>query len=853
MLRAAFRDGVEFGSEGDALFYAFERADVALVAAAEAQRELARETWPEGCAIRVRMAVHTGVAEVVGGDYAGAEVHRVARICSAAHGGQVLVSHACAALAQDLVDGLFLRTLGEYRLKDFPEPHPLYQLCHPLTQGSFPPPRTDDARVVSIPREASTLVGRERELAELAEWPAHERLITLTGAGGSGKTRLAARVAWNAAPQFRGSVLFVRMAAMVSADQVAAAIGRQLGLNGLVESWENVTDVFGARQVLLILDNAEHLPDLPARVAELLDRCGSMRVLATSRSPLGLAGERLFAVDPLPGSDAVNLVVERVRQYRPDYAPNEDETKALATIATRLDGLPLALELAAARLRAISADALAQRLDHQLDILKSQRSDADERQRTIRGAIDWSYQLLASEDQGLFARLGVFAAPATLTAVAAVAEVDELEALDGLTRLIDASLVRLRDDTGEPRYGMLEPIRQFAYEKLTERGAHDATRGLMADWYLALGAAGRENEEQQLHAFRHETENVESALRVCRDSGRWDDLVQLLFDTHLAVLALGSTERVRTWVDRISPEMPLGDISRARLVLIDTKRTRPEGVEMFRQAARLAAANGDDHLLVRALGVIVKYAAFGGDIGLARDCVREMTLVEGPTTAVRVRIAIAHVFQESVESRPDVEVLEQATREVLAFSEDRLCRVDLLNDLSWCAIVRGDRAHVLDTVVEAIELSSALDIPGEDIYLRDTAARAALLLDDTGEALIHEDALLRLTTTLGPAEHTAPVGEYLYAAAGVLAAAGDHVTAATLVGAIPEKPHDEVGAPDISGHAPIRRHLDAARRALGAEHWAELTTRGEALSVDDALELAADRVAMHAAVHRASS
>jgi hypothetical protein len=162
--------------------------------------------------------------------------------------------------------------------------------------------------------------------------------------------------------------------------------------------------------------------------------------------------------------------------------------------------------------------------------------------------------------------------------------------------------------------------------------------------------------------------------------------------------------------------------------------------------------------------------------------------------------------------------------------------------------VRNDQAHVLDTVVEAIELSSALNIPGEDIYLRDTAARAALLLDDTRQALIHEDALLRLTMTLGPAEHVVPVGEYLYAAAGVLAAAGDHGTAATLAGAIPEKPNEQVGAPDISGHAPIRRHLDAARRALGAERWAELTTRGEALSVDEALELAADRVAMHAAV-----
>ena len=469
--------GVEFGSAGDALFYAFETARDAICAAAETQRKLASEP------LRVRMGVSVGDVQIVGGEYVGLELHRVARICSAASGGQVLASAEAVAAAGELPAGLSTADLGRHLLKDFPQPQELYRVLIDGIPDVPTAPRAEDARTVALPRELSTLVGRESDLAAIRRLLDEHRLLTLTGAGGSGKTRLARRIGWNVAPLIRGSVVFVPMAPLASAEAVAAEVGRRLGENGPT-TWELVARYFGQHEGLLILDNAEHIPEIAAVVERLLGACGRLTILVTSRAPLGAPGEHVYTVAPLPIDDAVTLLVDRARERGAAIRGAKGPSATLVHIAERLDGLPLAIELAAARLCSLTPRGVADRLDRQLDLLTDTRRRGDPRQQTIRSAIGWSYDLLAPRERHLFETLSVFAGPAQLETIAYVNEADEFEALDGLTSLIDASLVRLTSvDEEEARYGVLEPIRQYAAEMLAARGATAAAERRLVQWY----------------------------------------------------------------------------------------------------------------------------------------------------------------------------------------------------------------------------------------------------------------------------------------------------------------------------------------------------------------------------------
>src|SRR3954469_14551127 len=283
LLRSAFDSGAEAGTAGDALFVAFAAVGDALSAAAEGQRLLAAEPWPGGVEIRVHMGVHVGVAEVAEDTYMGVEVHRAARICAAAHGGPVLVSQA-GAEAHGACSALSLRSLGDYRLKDFDEPQELFQLAGRRLVEQFPPPRTAEARVVSLPRESTSLVGRDHELAEIRALVMDNRLTTLTGTGGSGKSRLAMRAARDLAPRFRGPVVFVSLAPLADADSAPSTLATALWLTGMFVTWEDAIDVLRPQNALIVWDNAEHLPGLNLRLRELCDDCERLHCLVTSRS-----------------------------------------------------------------------------------------------------------------------------------------------------------------------------------------------------------------------------------------------------------------------------------------------------------------------------------------------------------------------------------------------------------------------------------------------------------------------------------------------------------------------------------------------------------------------------------------
>jgi predicted ATPase len=498
-LRAAFqgRGGFEVSTHGDAFFYAFERATDAVSAAVAGQQALA------GGEVKVRMGIHTGEPTTAGDDYLGPDVNRAARVMSAAHGGQVLVSQA----TRELLDSSFeLRDLGEHQLKDLSAPIRLFQ----LGTAKFPPLRSlSQAR---IPVALDPIVGRKRELAEVVRLLARDdaRLVTLTGPGGIGKTRLALAASAELVESFRDGATFVELASIREPELVLPAIAEALGVQ------EDVVAHLSDREQLLLLDNMEQVVDAAPEVARLLTQCPGIRVLVTSREPLRVAGEREFPLRTLGEAPAVELFRQRALAIRSDFdAPYEE----IAGLCARLDSLPLAIELAAARVKVLSLHELLERLDQRLSVLAGGRRDLPERQRTLRTTIQWSYDLCTEEERTLFRRVAVFAGGATLHAIEDVCGGD----LDLVESLVDKSLIR---SDGE-RFTMLETIRDYAAEQLTECDEEDEYRRRHAMYFLAVA---EQVEAEQLDAgptgwrerLRPEWDNFRAVFTWSLETGEYE-------------------------------------------------------------------------------------------------------------------------------------------------------------------------------------------------------------------------------------------------------------------------------------------------------------------------------------------
>jgi predicted ATPase/class 3 adenylate cyclase len=524
--------GTELGTEGDSFFVVFPTAERAVAAASQAQRDLAVFEWPAGEQVRVRMGIHTGTPVVHDGGYVGMDVHRAARIAGAAHGGQVVVSSATAELvAACLPQGAGLRDLGRHRLKDITRDEHLFQLSSEGLLTEFAPLKSLGASS-SLPRPATPLVGREWELAELAALLSSPdvRLVTFTGPGGSGKTRLAIGVAHLLVPATPDGVYFVPLAAVTSPDAMWTSIAETLGLPPEARLPPELFPHIAHRSALLVLDNLEQIPDADEVVTALLDAAPSLMVLATSRRPLHVPGEYEHAVPPLElptdtdtveASGAVQMFVQQARMVRPGFAVTAENAADVAAVCRRLDGLPLAIELAAARSKLLSPHALLNRLDAALD-LTAGGSRGPSRQRTLRDTIAWSYELLDSSQQVFFRRLGVFAGGANLDAVAAVAQrAGGPDALNLVADLADASLVIVGEDAeGEPRVFMLQTIRAFALDELNQSGdeidirrAHAVHYLSLAErWYAQMHAGGAERVLRARRQFEPEVNNYRAAL-----------------------------------------------------------------------------------------------------------------------------------------------------------------------------------------------------------------------------------------------------------------------------------------------------------------------------------------------------
>src|SRR5262245_60996570 len=441
--------GVEVDTEGDAFFVAFAKASDALVAAAAGRDALANGP------IRVRMGLHTGEPTVTEEGYVGIDVHRAARIAAAGHGGQILVSQA----TRDLAGAERLRDLGVHRLKDLGAPERLYQ----LDDDEFPPLKSVDQ--TNLPVQPTPFVGREGELAEVLALLGAHRIVTLTGPGGSGKTRLALQAAAESVEQYGDGVWFVPLAAVRDPQLIEPTIARVVGAP------DDLDKFLAGKRTLLVLDNLEQLqPDAASVVARV-----DARILATSRSRLNIAAEQEFPVPTLPVDDAAALFTQRARQLEPRFAPGP----AVRQIAERLDGLPLAVELAAARVKVLTPEQILERLGRSLDLLTSGAHDAPERQRTLRGTVEWSYRLLGEDEQRLFAGVAVFSGSFDVEEAEAVCSAD----LDVLQSLVEKSLLRRGDDG---RFFMLATIKELALEKLAELPDASSLRRRHDDYFIAL-------------------------------------------------------------------------------------------------------------------------------------------------------------------------------------------------------------------------------------------------------------------------------------------------------------------------------------------------------------------------------
>ena len=766
LLRTAFapHGGVEVDTQGDAFLFAFADPVEALAAAAQAQDALASGE------VKVRMGLHTGELQLTGEGYAGWELHRAARIAASGHGGQVVLSAATRAF----VDG-DLTELGEHRLKDFDEPVPLFQ----LGSERFPPLKTISN--TNLPRPASSFVGRARERDELLGLLRNgSRLVTLSGPGGSGKTRLALEVASELVPAFKAGVFWVGLSALRDQTLVTQTVAQSLGAQrGLAE---HISD----RELLLLLDNFEQVVEAAPNLSQLLDTCPNLKLLVTSRELLRVAGEVDYPVPPLAEPEAVELFCERSRL-------EPDET--IAELCRRLDELPLAVELAAARTRVLAPAQILDRLGHRLDLLKGGR-DADPRQQTLRATISWSHDLLTDDERQLFARLAVFAGGCTLDAAEDVCDAD----LDLLQSLVDKSLLR---HTGE-RFWMLETIREFSRERLQQlaesgeiherharlylrlaKRAHGELRGAAAEEWLRRLDAELENLRRAFGWAQEHDEHLEVELA----EATWYFLfVRGLFREALNYLVHALDTARSTSLDHAELLYGAGSVA---FEMGDYTTSQ----EWYDQLLELGRARGDVRVIAKSLAILADVALQAGDQE------RSHTLLLDAAEAARA-------------------------------CDDMFTLLLVTHGLGAGALDAGDaetaRKHFQHSLGLARELQNARS---EGIALG-RLSLVALLEGDTDEAAACLDGALRLMNALGDKTGTLVC---LVGSAEVGVLRGDMPRAARLLGAA-DALREEIGyAPELGEHEQFER----VATALGDD--ATLTTarsEGRVLTLDDAVAYA---------------
>jgi predicted ATPase/class 3 adenylate cyclase len=740
LLRGAIREaaGIDLRTEGDSFFAVFGSAPSAITAAASAQRALAAEAWPSAVTIRVRMGIHTGEGTVGGDDYVGLDVHRAARIAAAGHGGQVLLSSATAELVRSgLPDGLGLLDLGQHRLKDLARPERILQLTIDGLPAEFPPIRSLETPT-NLPTQRTSFVGREREVAGVKELLRGPGLLTLTGPGGSGKTRLALQAARELLDDYPDGVFFVELAPITDPRLVPSTIADSVGARaeGARPVLDTLRDHVRDRELLLVVDNFEQVLEGASVVADLLGASPHMRILVTSREPLHLIGEQELPVPPLdlPDSgqaaaperlmeyEATALFVQRALAVDPGFNLTESNAQAVAEICLRLDGLPLAIELAASRVKLLSPEGILLRLERRLDLLTGGPIDLPSRQRTLREAIRWSHDLLDQGERALFRRLSVFAGGWTVEAAEAVgnqeAELGD-DVFEVLGSLVDKSLItRTSTASGDVRFGMLETIREFGVEALEDSGEAEATRDLHASFFLSLAETAESHlralqQKHWLDQLELDHDNLRAVLR--RSIGAGDA------ETGLRVVAAvwrfwhihGHLDEGRRWAEEVLalPASSGRTAERARGLtglggLAYWQEDVPATRRAYEEALAIALEIGDRAAEAEGTYNLGYVPAYEGDAAAAvvmfeesRAMFEELGIHRGVADAQWVLGTMARLEGDLPRSR---ELAEESLR-LHRQEGDRFGATDALRSLGRTALAQGDLTTAAARFLEAMD------------------------------------------------------------------------------------------------------------------------------------------------------
>jgi predicted ATPase/class 3 adenylate cyclase len=865
VVRHAFgrRLGYEVDYEGDAFFYAFADAAAAVSAVHEVQEALA------GGPVRLRVGIHTGEPGLDPPKYVGLDVHRAARVAAAGHGGQVLLSQT----TRERVDA-DVRDLGEHRLKDLSAPQRLYQLVIPGLDADFPPLKTLENRPTNLPTQPTPLIGREAELERAAELLHRDqvKLLTFTGPGGTGKTRLALQLAADLLEDFPGGVYFVNLAAISDPALVIPTIAQTVAVREQASEplEQTLAEHLRERRVLLLLDNFEQILAAAPTLSTLLAAAPELKLLVTSRAPLRLAAEFEFEVPPLELPDArrlpeldafsqyeaVALFIERARAVRAEFEVTNENAPAVAEICVRLDGLPLAIELAAARIRALSPQALLDRLEGRLGLLTGGARDAPERQQTLRRAIDWSYTLLSEPEQRLFAELSVFAGGWDLEAAEAVCSKDGSQGLgvvDGISSLVENSLVRMQPDSyaGE-RYWMLETIREYGLERLEASGEADAAKRRHAEHFLTLAERARRTMTgEEIAANDAPEERIQGELPNLRATLEWalnehesELALRLAAGAAYGWLISGNLSEGRTLVSRalnetVGHETVLraealaslahfaeeqGDLQDAETILqqalqLFKRYDRKEGV--VRTLLQLAYTVTQESEVERARTLEMQARSLaveiGDDYGVAEACITAATIESFAGDFQRAQI----LLDEGLQLYRELDIPR------------RLWLHQLIN-MGWYALQRRD----FERATRALEEYLAADSWKSPIGIATAHGNLgliALLEGHRQRALPH----FRETLTFARAPRARmTIAEALFGMAVISKLDGDIKRSARLWGAA-EAIKKAMGAPLSEPETVlVEQHLKPARDLLGQLAHTNKRREGSAMTLDEAIAYA---------------
>jgi predicted ATPase/DNA-binding SARP family transcriptional activator len=872
--------GHVFSHTGDGLCAAFPTASAALAAAVAGQQALLATEWTGAAPLRVRMAVHAGAAERGGGTYLGPTLNRTARLQALAAGGQVLCSQAAAELARDRLPGaVTLLDLGEHRLADLSRPERVYQLLHPDLPAGFPPLRSPETRRHNLPLTLSSFIGRSHELDQLDGLLTGSRLLTLTGVGGTGKTRTALQLAARNLDRFPDGAWLVDLSRMRDPVLLAAEVANALGmLSGApsqgpaaLEEW--LGECLLTRRLLLVIDNCEHLVEATARLAHLLlSRAPEITILATSREMLGLPGELVFPLPPLSlprpeitdlaelaAHDAVSLFCERARSAQPGFGLTDANAAAVAQICRRLDGIPLALELAAARLRVLGAQQVAQRLDQRFQLLTDSGRTAVARHQTLRAAVDWSYDLLPVGEQAALRRLSVF--PGTFDLEAAEAVVGDVPTepglgfpvLDLISRLVEKSLVLVEDSDDQVRYRLLETLRHYGGTRLAEAGETEAAQrrhrnffvSLADDWFKQSGATSFSWTDPWTRGGEVEQDNFRSALEWSIVRGEHGPAIRMMAALWPYWWYAGQVD-LRNWLERVVVPADWSDdplqlhVLIALALKVDEEGDGQRAVMLSRQGLELAERLGEPNGIALALVVLGVRLLGAGQREEAQRMLESALAEIGDDVPAVVWFAhhdlgwIAMADGDVLRAKTHLERALTAARQ---YERDgSALKVHCLAALAPVAALTGEQERARTLAAEAVAEARLLRLRRILVMTLVRAAETAVLTTDQDAA---RELVRELLATLADLGTRRWVADAIELAALILERGGQPQPATRLFGACAAI-RSSLGEP-AGGLRALSQSVQASHQRLTAalgERLSEQESVGAGLSKDEALAYA---------------